>query len=79
MLITLLAVGQVMGCVGDDWVGEGCWSCWYGLWIKWSRMKTREVDDTEGPGKLEGVLLVRIHRYGGGDAVGAEEGSGPEH
>ena len=49
------------------------------VWIKWSRMKIREVDDTEGPGKLEGVLLVRIHRYGGGDAVGAEEGSGLEH
>ena len=40
------------------------------VWIKWSRMKIREVDDTEGPGKLEGGQLVRIHRYGGGDAVG---------
>ena len=31
VLIALLAVGKVMGCVGDDWVGGGCRSCWYGL------------------------------------------------
>jgi len=37
-----------------------------------------QVDNTQSPGKPEGILLLRVHGYVGGGAVGAEEGSWPE-
>ena len=47
-------------------------------WIKRGCMDICEVDNTQSPGKPEGILLLRVHGYVGGGAVGAEEGSWPE-
>lgn len=65
MFIVLLEVGNMMGCVGED--------CgWNGLrgaaWIS-ARWTTHRVQE---------ILLLRVHGYVGGGAVGAEEGSWPE-